>query len=108
MPPEHESNGRLTGRTQNDVRPAPAGTEAPDAGTTQQRRIGNIIHPLSISGHRKPPARGVLRLILFVLSAGGTAAAALLWLNGHGWLGARLLAGDVLLIIAIVLIASWF
>ena len=40
------------------------------------------------------------------LSACGMLAAAMLLADGHGWLGVRLLAGDVLLIFGLLLLAS--
>jgi len=107
MPPDRESNGRLTDRNQNEMGPAQAGPEAPNAVPDPERRLGTTPHQAVFARERRPRGRSALRLILFVLSGGGTATAAVLWLAGHAWLGARVLAGDVLLIIAIVLVGSW-
>jgi len=48
----------------------------------------------------------LLRLIFLFLTAGGMVSAATLWAFGHGWLAARLIAGDVLLILGLLLAVS--
>jgi|GEM_PF-1826412 len=104
MPYKEDQNGRLTKCAQDNVHPGPDGPVAPAAGTQDERQSGK--NSQSISAFRRKRTRMILRLILIGLSAGGMVAAASLWLSGHGWLGARVLAGDILAIIVIVLLSS--
>jgi len=58
-----------------------------------------------VSGGGRRPVM-LLRLIFLFLTAGGMVSAATLWAFGHGWLAARLIAGDVLLILGLLLAVS--
>ncbi len=43
-------------------------------------------------------------LALMLLSVAGVAGGGVMWAMGHGWLAARLLAGDVFLLLALLLL----
>ena len=66
----------------------PPGQAAEDAGAGPLRRA-------------RPVA--AIRVLLLMLGIGGMLAAAVFWARGQGGLAARLLAGDTVLIVAILL-----
>jgi hypothetical protein len=91
MPPEHKPNDRVPDdRWTEASRPGPA---APTTGKAGPAR-------------RKMRRAARIRVLLIGLSLAGIVLAAGLWAAGHGPLGARVLAGDVLLIVVLTLLAA--
>ena len=66
--------------------------------------------PNGAAGPGKPggrmPRAALLRLVLLALSAAGVLAALALWAAGHGTAALRVLAGDVLALVIVLLLAS--
>ncbi len=105
MAPEHETHVRLSGGSRDgqptgphrspyagqDRGPAPGGGGPDDPSTTQPRR-------------RRWRRWVLLRLLLLGLSSGGVIAAIILWAHGHGGLGLRVVAGDMLVLLALLLL----
>ena len=55
-------------------------------------------------GRWSPAAAAAVRLLLLLLSVGGTLAVLASWAGGHGGLAIRILAGDIVLILAALLL----
>jgi hypothetical protein len=53
-------------------------------------------------GTGPPPEVG--RAVLIILSVGGVVVCLYLWVNGHGYLALRVLAGDVILATVLLLV----